>query len=123
MDCLPQIHVAAIHAEAGYNIATPGIGVLCRTDDDVIGGIGIYKNSNDNVSKYAQIGWQPLEVAGVKLGAFFGTVDGYRRGNGSFVPMGGLVASWGHIHVIAWPAADKYSSAGIALSFTFQIKD
>jgi hypothetical protein len=102
---------------------TPGIGVLCRTDADLIGGIGIYKNSNGNTSKYAMLGWQPLDIAGIKLGAFFGTVDGYNRGNGSFVPMAGLAATWGHINLIAWPAADAKSSAGIALSFTIPIGD
>ena len=121
MDCLPQIHVAAIHASPGYNVATPGIGVLCRTDADLIGGLCVYKNSNGNTSKYLMAGWQPLDVAGIKLGVFGGTVDGYRRGNGAFVPMAGLAATWGHINLIAWPKADQYSSAGIGLSFTIPI--
>ncbi|WP_291015032.1 hypothetical protein [Hydrogenophaga sp.] len=120
MDCLPHIHVAAIHApsEVEYKTFTPGIGVLCRKSD-FFGGVGVYSNSHGNRSFYASSGWQPIKVGPVAIGAFAGVVDGYRRGGGKFVPMAGLMASWGHIHVIAWPRADKESAAGAAISFTF----
>ena len=127
MDCLPQIHVAAIHAQAEhdgvrYKTFTPGIGVLCRSEDDVISGAGVYSNSHGNISKYVMAGWQPLDIGGAKAGFFLGAADGYRRGNGGFAPIGGLSVSYGNVHIIAWPKADAWSSAGASLSFTIPIK-
>lgn len=120
MDCLPQIHVAAIHApsEVEHKTFTPGIGVLCRIET-VSFGAGVYSNSVGKPSKYATGAWQPFKIGPVAVGAFAGVVDGYRANNGGFIPMAGLAASWGHIHVIAWPKYKDYTPAVVAISFTF----
>jgi hypothetical protein len=33
MDCNPQIHIAAIHSQAGYSNETRGLAILCRKED------------------------------------------------------------------------------------------
>ena len=117
---MPQIHVAAIHADPGYRVFTPGIGVLCR-EESLSGGMGFYANSNGGKSAYGMAAWQPIKVMGARLGAFAGMVNGYRRGGGNFVPMAGIAATYGNVNLIAWPKADAQSSAGIGLSFTVPI--
>lgn len=121
MDCLPHIHVAALHApsEQQFRTFTPGLGVLCRKAD-WLAGAGVYRNSIGTTSKYVMGGYQPLRIGPVAVGAFVGAVDGYRRNHGGFNPMGGLALSWGHVHVIAWPQVKDYSPAGLAVSFTFR---
>ena len=83
LDCLPQIHVAAIHAQAGYNGDTPGLGVICRNDDTLLGA-GFYRNSIAKHSNYATVGYQPFTAAGVRLGAFAGVVNGYEYRDGNY---------------------------------------
>lgn len=117
MDCLPHIHVAALHAEPGYRTATPGIGILCKQADTLLGA-GLYSNSIGNLSKYAFAGWQPLQLGQVKLGVIAGVVDGYRMNNGGATPMAALVASYKHIHLTLIPGTPK-NDAALALSFTF----
>ncbi len=118
MDCLPHIHVAAIHAEPGYRGDTPGLGVLCRNESSVLVGAGIYSNSIGNISKYAFAGWQPLQLGDVKLGFVAGAVDGYRLRNGGAVPMAALVVSYKHLHFTLIPGTPKNAGA-LGISFTF----
>jgi hypothetical protein len=117
MDCLPHIHVAAIHAESGFSSATPGLGILCKQTDTLLGA-GVYSNSIGNLSKYAFAGWRPLQIDAIKLGVIVGVVDGYRMNNGGAAPMAALVASYKHINLTLIPGTPK-NVAALALSFTF----
>ena len=122
MDCLPHIHVAALHApsEQKFRTFTPGIGVLCK-QGDLSAGAGVYSNSVGDRSKYVMGAWQPLRMGPVNVGAFAGIVDGYKANRGGFVPMAGLALSWGHVHIIAWPKYKDYTPAVVAVSFTFDL--
>lgn len=118
MDCLPQIHAVAIHAQAGYETVTPGIGVLCRSDQDWLLGTGVVRNSQGSRSLYAMGGWQPLRVGPLKVGAVIGAVNGYSAYKGGFGPMGGVFATYRHMHLLWIPPTPK-SAAALAVSFTF----
>lgn len=91
MDCYPHVHVAALHADApaGYQTATPGLGVLCR-DGVWLAGVGVLQNSHGRTSEYVQVGAQPIELGPVRLGAIVGSITGYRA---HAMPMAALVAS------------------------------
>ena len=117
MDCLPQIHIAAVHAQPGFETFTPGIGVLCRNAEDWLLGGGFVRNSERRLSTYAMGGWQPLRIGPVKVGAVLGTISGYKANSGSFQPMGGLMASYHHAHFL-WIPPTKRSAGALAVSFT-----
>ena len=122
MDCLPHIHVAALHApsEQQFRAFTPGLGVLCKEADWRFGA-GVYRNSVARTSKYAMLGWQPFHVGEGRIGAFVGVVDGYRANSGGPIPMAGLALSWKHFHIAAWPSFRQYTPATVAVSFTFDL--
>jgi len=122
MDCLPHIHLAAIHSEAGYRSATLGVGVLCR-ENDVLAGTGIYRNSIGMTSRYAAVGLQPFRIGGWRLGAVAGVVTGY----GPTRPLAGGFTSmrwrWlgpdGELHFMLIPPVSHLSPATAGLSFSF----
>ena len=113
MDCLPQLHVAAIHAEAGFNSFTPGLGVLCRKKD-YLAGAGVYHNSIRKTSAYAIIGWQPWEVAGVKFGVVVGVATGYYQ---PIMPMAAGAISYRGVNLLLIPRVQGVTPATLALSF------
>jgi hypothetical protein len=122
MDCLPHIHVAAIHDSAGFQSATPGIGVFCtreKEDSSAMMGAGVFENSLGRTSVYGMYGWRPLSVGPVKLGVFGGAITGYKKSVDIF---GGASASlpfsWGEVHVLLLPNVPKISPTTLALSFT-----
>jgi hypothetical protein len=118
MDCLPQIHVAAIHAEAGYNTATPGIGVLC-SDGVYLLGAGVYRNSVSKHSNYAIGGKYMGHINGVSYGLVGGMVDGYAARDGHFIPLAGVVLTYKQLHLMLVPAVPSQSPALVEISFTF----
>ena len=77
--CALQIHIAAIHTQAGYNGDTPGIGLLCPIANNTRFAVGTYHNSVRAQSNYAAAVWQPLQLGPVRVGAMTGVVTGYRR--------------------------------------------
>ena len=74
MDCMPQIHVAAIHAQAEYNNSTTGLGVLCAMAPDMRVSVGFYRNGLNRHSNYAAIAYQPYRVGPVHVGGMAGAV-------------------------------------------------
>jgi hypothetical protein len=118
MDCLPQLHVAAIHAEAGYNTATPGIGVLC-SDGVYMLGAGVYRNSVSKHSNYAIGGKYLGRINSVTYGIVGGMVDGYAARNGHFIPLAGVVLTYKQLHLMLVPPVHKQSPALVEFSFTF----
>lgn len=126
MDCLPHIHVAAIHAEAGYETYTPGIGVFCRETNTILGA-GVYLNSEKTKprleSKYAFVGYQPFRVDDWKVGAIIGVVDNYSKYNYGWGPLAGIAASkptsFGETHLMFVPKT-KYSPTLVQISFTIR---
>jgi hypothetical protein len=124
MDCLPQLHLAAIHGEAGYRGNTHGLGVFCRLgpeNEAWATGIGRFRNSVAGYSNYALVGYQPYKLAGVRLGAFAGTMNGYVYKNGGYFPAAGGLASipvpFGELHVVGIPK-NPYTPATLEFSIT-----
>lgn len=119
--CAAHVHLAAYHAEAGYNNETPGLGVLCDFSEDVRVGAGAYHNSLERASVYAGATWQPLRVGLVKLGAFGGIVTGYRT---SAMPFAAAVASIPagpvELHIIAIPPVQNVTVLTLAASVSFK---
>jgi len=118
MDCLPHIHVAAIHADHGYRSFTPGIGAMCR--GKYLLGAGVYKNSLGNGSAYAAAGWQPWTLWGVKIGGLAGVVSGYEEDR--VVPLAALFVSYKHLHFSFIPEVKTKTPAVMGFSFTFPLK-
>jgi hypothetical protein len=122
MDCLPHIHVAAIHDSAGFQSATPGIGVFCtreKEDSSAIMGAGILENSLGRTSVYGMYGWRPLSVGPVKLGAFGGVITGYKKAADVFVGLSASVPfNRGEVHLLLLPNVPRISPTTLGLSFT-----
>lgn len=121
IDCAPQIHIAAYHAQAGYNSDTPGIGLLCPIATDTRAAVGTYRNSLGGQSAYAAAVWQPLRLGPLRVGAMAGMATGYRR---EFTPMAALAISVPvrtlELHLLAVPAVSNASPATAAMSVSFK---
>lgn len=119
--CALQIHIAAIHTQAGYNGDTPGIGLLCPIANNTRLAVGTYHNSVRAQSNYAAAVWQPLQLGPVRVGAMTGVVTGYRR---DITPMAALAITVPvrsiELHLVAVPAVSNASPATAALSFSLQ---
>lgn len=115
MDCLPHIHVAAIHASHGYHSFTPGLGVMCEAKY-LLGG-GVYKNSMGHTSKYVAAGYQPWRVGEVKIGAIGGVVSGYLPG---VVPLAAVFVSYRDMHFTFIPEVKTKTPAVLGISFTLR---
>lgn len=99
MDCLPQIHTIAIHAEAGFRSAVPGIGVLCR-EREYLTGAGVYSNSIGKPSAYAIAGWQRKVGDDLRVGFVVGAASGYRP---HAIAVGALMVSYNNLHFTVIP--------------------
>ena len=119
--CALQIHIAAIHTQAGYNGDTPGIGLLCPIANNTRLAVGTYHNSVRAQSNYAAAVWQPLQLGPVRVGAMAGVVTGYRR---DITPMAALAITVPvrsiELHLVAVPAVSNASPATAAFSFSFK---
>jgi hypothetical protein len=118
--CAIQLHIAAYHAEPGYNGNTPGVGLLCPVSDDWRLAAGTYNNSLRKQSVYAGAAWQPVRLGPVKTGVFAGMVSGYQDDAVPFaalalsVPIGPVEA-----HLMVIPKVQNVSPATMALSVSF----
>lgn len=120
MDCLPHFHVAAYHADAGYNNDTPGAGVLCALSPDVRLAAGTYFNSIRKQSAYAGAAWQPWGVGPLRVGAYAGVVTGYRAGAMPFAAaVASIPAGRAELHLIGIPAVPDVTPATAELSVSF----
>ncbi len=123
IDCGPQIHLAAIHAEGHYNTFVPGLAVLC-VEDRNFASAGAYDNSIGNASLYAVGGRYLGKVSGVNYGLGAGVVNGYPVNGGDFIPMAGAVLSWplgkAIIHAFLVPAVRDYTPAFVQFSVSFR---
>lgn len=98
MDCLPQLHLAAIHAPAGtYQSATPGLGALCR-DGVWLAGAGALRNSLGRDSVYLMAGAQTDTP--VRVGVVIGAISGYRD---QPLPFAAVAVSYGNVHLTIIP--------------------
>jgi hypothetical protein len=114
MDCLPQVHVVAIHAEHGYRSEIPGLGALCRKGD-FLAGAGAYRNSLGKSTAYIAGGWQPLTYGSVRAGVIVGLATGYRPHP---VPMAAAFVSVWHVHFTLIPKVEGKTPATAGISFT-----
>jgi hypothetical protein len=72
-----------------------GIGAEYRFSNVSALTIGGFHNSDLQISRYAALLWQPIEIAGVRLGVLLGTINGYPMAfNGQFFPIILPVASF-----------------------------
>ncbi len=122
LDCLPLIHLAAVHAVAGYNSDTLGLGLICQKNS-TLASIGRYRNSVTQHSNYALVGYQPVTWLGARWGAFAGMVNGYPHRNGGYFPMGGIISSiplpLGELHIAILP---KTAINPVTAEFSVAIK-
>lgn len=89
--CALVLHLASLHGSAGYSGDTPGAGLSCEWGA-YIAAAGAFKNSEENLSRYAVGGLTLGSVGPLKLGAVAGVIDGYKRG-GQWQPVAaGLVS-------------------------------
>lgn len=120
MDCTPQLHTVAIHAQAGFETAVPGIGILC-TQDSILAGVGTYHNSIGKQSNYALGGGYFATLGRIRFGAAAGVVDGYAL-NGGCTPMGVAIVSFPvagvDVHLTLIPHVPKITPALVQFSFT-----
>ena len=121
MECLPQIHTIAIHAEEGFRAVVPGIGIFCREDNSVAG-VGVYSNSIGKRSNYAIVGNQPWNLKGIRIGGILGIVDGYQLNNGGMVPMAAAAISWGDINFTVIPPVQNNNPLTVQISFNVRFK-
>jgi len=121
MDCLPQIHVAAAHSEAGYNAFVPGLGIMCSRDNMRLG-VGAYQNSNGVGTTYATAGWLPFGLGPARVGVAVGVATGYKN---PVTPLGGLAVqfplSWGDVYLLGIPKTQN-NPATLGLSFTVKLQ-
>ena len=118
MDCLPHLHLVAIHAERGYRSEIPGIGVLCREKKSLVGG-GVYRNSVHRETAYLAAGWQPVEAGMMRLGVIAGMASGYRDYP---VPIAAGFVSIGHLHLTLVPKVRNTTPATLGISFTLDLR-
>lgn len=127
MDCLPQLHVAALHDVAGYRGDTSGLGVLCRRPmllgPEWMAGAGRFRNSVAGYSNYVSMGYQPWTVQGVRLGGFAGIINGYPYRSGGYFPYAGTMASvpfsFGEFHLVGLPMT-PHSPSTLELSVSIR---
>jgi hypothetical protein len=123
IDCQPHVHLAAYHAEAGYSNDTPGVGLLCRSNEDWRVAAGTYLNSLKKQSTYVGAAWQPWSVGPARVGLFGGAVTGYRDG---VIPFGAGVVSLplgrAELHLIAIPAVSGTTPATLELSIVLGLR-
>lgn len=118
--CALQLHIAAYHAEPGYNGNTPGAGLLCPVSDHWRLAAGTYLNSLSEQSVYAGAAWQPVRLGPVKAGVFAGLASGYKDEAVPFaalalsVPMGPLEA-----HLMVIPEVKDVTPATLAFPVSF----
>ncbi len=121
MDCLPTLHIAAWHAEAGYNNETPGLGVECYLNKDFALTAGTYYNSIRKQSTYAGAVMQPYNYGNLKIGGIAGIVTGYELSH--VLPMAGAVASYVisdyKINLLMIPKVENVTPFVAELSITF----
>lgn len=118
MDCLPQLHVAAYHAEAHYRNDVPGLGVLCNSASNFLGA-GVYSNSIGKQSEYITFGKYLYKQEYLKFGIVSGLVTGYRP---ETLPMLGAVVSYKHLHLFAIPPVEGVTPFTVQLSLTIPIE-
>jgi hypothetical protein len=116
MDCLPHIHVAAIHADHGYRSFTPGLGVMCKGAKVLFGG-GAYKNSLGDTSTYVAAAYQPWTIGQAKVGVIAGAATGYAHYD--VVPIAAVMVSYKHLHFTFIPEVKSKTPAVLGISFTF----
>ena len=119
--CAIQLHIAAYHAEPGYNNDTPGAGFLCPVSDHWRLAAGTYYNSLREQSVYAGAAWQPVRLGPVKTGVFAGMVSGYKDEAVPFAALA-LSAPMGPVeaHLMVIPEVEDVSPATLAFSVSFR---
>ena len=124
MDCHAQIHMAALHAEPGYNSVVPGLGMLCYNPElNLLTAVGAYQNSVGKQTNYIVGGRYLGAIDGVRYGYIAGFVDGYPVGAGKPIPMAAGIVSiplqGGELHLTLIPPVPHYTPMLVQFSVSF----
>lgn len=118
MDFQTHIHLGAAHNNELGVTANPGIGLLVR-EADMLGGLGVWRNSLKETAPYGFIGWQPIKAGGARLGGIIGAT----KYKGDAKPVGGLLLTYklggSDWHFLVTPKVKNYAPATIHLSTSF----
>lgn len=105
IDCAIDLHLVAAHLETPqhYEWKTPGVGIFCRPHaaKSLSIGAGSFSNSLAARSQYVAVGWQPLNIGPVAIGAFVGGINGYPVNSGNWFPFAGGLAT------LPWKASSQ----------------
>lgn len=119
--CSVVIHAIALHSSGSYEVATPGVGMVCEKGDLVAAG-GVFSNSIGSRSRYLAGGWQPIQMGPVRIGAIAGMIDGYEHRDGKPIPFAALTASVPVGAIVArfmLIPESKVAPTTLALAFSF----
>lgn len=115
------MHVAAYHAEAGYNNDVPGAGVLCIKEGHILAA-GTYVNSVYKRSNYAVVG----HYITTHFAVIGGVVDGYKVDGGITPLLAGVVSipvtKSIAAHVLLIPPVPNLTPATAQLSISWSLK-
>jgi hypothetical protein len=121
--CALLIHAAAYHIgpDVGHlRSFTPGLGIACPLGEAEVAA-GAYLNSWGTPSAYVAVGYEPISIGPVRIGALAGLVTGYH--GGVVRPMAGLQASvplfTGRLRLQALPKPSK--STDVVFGFAYQV--
>jgi hypothetical protein len=76
--------------EHTYKRWVPGVGYGYDLSEEVMAGIGVFKNSQGNVVPLGMIDWRPLKYENVSAGLFAGATMGYCVNSNAPIPTGGI---------------------------------
>jgi len=115
------------HTRADFNGINPGLGL--HVGLGTVGlDLGEYKNSYKNTTAYALGEWLPLQVSGLRVGAFAGLATGYTEPQNPIRPLvAGFAARWqpGPVgvafHVV--PPTGPGTAGFVAVQLTIRIKE
>lgn len=94
------------------NNSNPGLGLEYRYSTVNSLTAGRFHNSDNQISSYAALYWQPFELGDIRVGALIGAINGYpKASNGDWFPLVLPVASY------------EYKNLGISLTFIPTYKD
>ena len=118
---------AHFETDKGLRNANPGLGLEYRLNEDWSATAGRFTNSDNASSNYIGAYYQPLTLAGVKLGVVAGAFDGYPKAfKGGWFPAVIPTASlerghWGLNMALVPPLKDRlYGAVSFQLKFRFQ---
>ncbi len=122
------LHAHSLHestADLDITDRTPGLGLMRRTENHWLAGVGVFRNSIGRTSGYI-IGGKQWALGPVRVGGIGGITHNYRGNNGGLVPMAAGLATvpLGErlaLELIAIPRVRDYTYATLNLSVSWRL--